>query len=227
MLAARIASWILASCPLCGANSRRGLCVACRSRPLCTQRSPGGLTCCGLGAYDGMLAEGISRLKFQDETAWANHLGAALADSLPRAEVAPLLVPVPLHPRRLAERGYNQAALLARAISSQRGWKVSTRLLFRSLHTEQQARLAESSRRANVDRAFSAIAPPSQSVARAHLLLVDDVTTTGHTLDACASALRAHGYRVGGALCCALSARSSLPVAPSADETLERLLASE
>lgn len=99
-----------------------------------------------------------------------------------------LIVPVPLHPRRLRERGYNQSEYIARAISEVTGipWD-SLHHLTRSRDTGQQAMLSQDRRQANVRDAFALNHP--EELYRKHILLVDDIVTTGATLTACIHAL--------------------------------------
>ena len=106
---------------------------------------------------------------------------------------ADVVVPVPLHPKRLAERGYNQAALLARAAARELGAPLAARALVRVRDTSQQARLGRTERLANVERAFVARDP--KAVRGRDVLLVDDVETTGATLTACRAALLEAGAR--------------------------------
>lgn len=107
------------------------------------------------------------------------------------------LVPVPLHPRRLRERQFNQAALLAEHLS--RHSKIPVRgLLRRVRYTGTQTRLDRKGRRQNLRDAFSL--RQDADVTDLDLLLVDDVLTTGSTLDACASILLEHGARTVRAL---------------------------
>ncbi len=96
-----------------------------------------------------------------------------------------LITSVPLHLTRQRERGYNQAELLARHLARLRDLPYVT-VLARTRATEQQVGLDGMQRRANVSNAFSAIPQP---VTGKNVLLVDDVSTTGATLDACAQAL--------------------------------------
>ncbi len=100
-------------------------------------------------------------------------------------------MPVPLHPARLAERGYNQAALLGAAAARELGAPLQPRALLRTRNTSQQARLPRAGRLENVAGAFRVRAPAL--VRGRRIVLVDDVATTGATLAACVAALRESG----------------------------------
>jgi ComF family protein len=102
---------------------------------------------------------------------------------------ADVIIPVPLHTARQAERGYNQAALLARIVSQEVGVPIGETALVRAKATQQQALLKAVERRENVRDAFAC----RGDVRGKHVVLVDDVCTTGSTLEACAAALRASG----------------------------------
>lgn len=99
-----------------------------------------------------------------------------------------IIIPVPLHPKRLRERGFNQSEYIARAISEVTNIPVSTTLLTRSRYTHQQARQLRSSRQTNMLNAFLVNHP--EELYRKHILLVDDLITTGETMTACIEALR-------------------------------------
>jgi ComF family protein len=104
-----------------------------------------------------------------------------------------MLVPVPLHPRRRRERGFNQSALLARALARAAGGGLGPAdLLERRADTHTQTSFDRRSRRDNLKNAF-ALAPGARLDARQHYVLVDDVFTTGSTLNGCARLLRRHG----------------------------------
>lgn len=130
----------------------------------------------------------IQRLKYGSELAVAAHFGAALADAC-RGLDADLIVPMPLHPARLAERGFNQAMEIARALSRGLGVPVAAHACVREKRTSPQEGLSPDERRRNLRNAFSC----AGDFAGRHLLLVDDVATTGASADECARTLKQHG----------------------------------
>jgi ComF family protein len=138
--------------------------------------------------FGGALARAIRRFKYDDRPELARPLGDLLRGAARGAGLrADLVVPVPLHPRRLAERGYNQAALLAAHVAAELGAPVAARALVRLRDTAQQARLARDDRLANMAGAFR-VRDPGRVRGRA-VVVVDDVATTGSTLSACCAAL--------------------------------------
>ncbi len=178
------------ACPRCGtllplaASPER--CPGC-----CSQARPpyAGLQACA--AWGGPLAAAVARMKYGRRPDLARGLLRALGDSVTEPAPSPdLLVPVPLHPSRLRERGYNQAALLARGLA--RRWAVPLDLdaLVRTRATRAQQELGAGERHANVRGAFRAL---PAAVRGRRILLVDDVFTTGSTAAACSEALLAAG----------------------------------
>ena len=141
------------------------------------------------------LREAIHALKYEGRTelaeGLARYLTAAYADPIWRALPRPIdaVTPVPLHPARLAERGYNQSALLAAAFCAVNDLPCRPAWLARARETRQQVGLSPVEREANVAHAF--IADPG--AAGKVILLIDDVLTTGATMRACAAALEAAG----------------------------------
>ena len=147
-----------------------------------------------LGPYEGSLRAVIHALKYRGQRTAAGELGRRLhGDPAARAVLdgAAALVPVPLHPRRLAERGFNQAALLAEDLARRSGVPACERALVRREDTPSQAGLSAAARRANVARAF-AVRQRARVDGRV-IVLVDDVHTTGATARACARALEEAG----------------------------------
>lgn len=144
--------------------------------------------------FEGPVEELIHRFKYGKKVQLRRPLGLLTASRLAgfAADTLPdLLVPVPLHRRRLRERGFNQALLIARVLS--REWQVpcARATLVRTRWTVPQVQLSAAERAQNVRGAF-AVAEPA-SVADRRIMLVDDVFTTGSTLDECARVLRRAG----------------------------------
>jgi ComF family protein len=123
-------------------------------------------------------------------TEFGRQLALLYNDTLPFTEVDALL-PIPLHRVRLRERGYNQSALLAQACAEKTGWPVWSDVVSRTRYTQPQVKMSHDARKRNVMDAFSVQKP--DRVHNAHLVLVDDVLTTGSTLNECARALRIAG----------------------------------
>jgi len=155
------------------------------------------------GEYDGSLREIIHAFKYDGRRSLASPLAALMRDrGADLLHVADLIVPVPLHPWRRLRRGFNQADDLARRLD-----RPVCRALWRTRATAPQAGLRPAQRRRNVRAAFRV----SPFVDRSHLedarvVLVDDVRTTGATLDACAAVLKTAGVRAVSALTVARAA---------------------
>ncbi|MBI4700233.1 MAG: ComF family protein [Deltaproteobacteria bacterium] len=145
-------------------------------------------------AYGGPLRDALRRLKYGGRPDLGRLMGElALRAARGLAQRPDVAVPVPLHRRRLAERGFNQAALIAGRVAADLGVPLRSRALLRTADTPPQAGLSRAARRANVRGAF-VVSRPDQVRGRL-VLLVDDIVTTGATLDACAAVLRASGAR--------------------------------
>ena len=142
--------------------------------------------------FEGTIREAIHSLKYRNIRAIAGPLAEYLAD-YHRGESlkTDVLVAVPLHSKRLRERGYNQSELLARSLAKAGGLPLIADCLHRTRDTPPQARSTNvEERRANVARAFSC---KPGSVTGKSVLIIDDVTTTGATLEACAQELKKAG----------------------------------
>jgi ComF family protein len=128
----------------------------------------------------------IVQFKYHGEWARAAHLGEPLATTIAHMQQVDALVPVPLHPSRLRQRGFNQSLLLAQHAGGLLGVDVKEALI-RTRRTDAQVNLGADERQANVAGAFAG--QPHISVAGLSVVLIDDVVTTGSTLSACADAL--------------------------------------
>ena len=144
--------------------------------------------------YDGPAREMIHRFKYNYQTHLRRPLALLTASRLASfisGHQAELLVPVPLHARRLRRRGFNQAVLLGEVLAKEWGVPLKRRAMQRIRWTEPQINLSAAERRDNVKGAF-AVADPAQ-VAGRNVVLVDDVLTTGSTVQECARVLKKAG----------------------------------
>jgi len=182
-------------CPVCGMPfvSRVGedhLCEEClRKRPFYEAASAAYI-------YDGALMEAIHQFKYGSKSFLADSLGpllAQFAQTWLTESNEYLTIPVPLHVKRLRERGFNQSLLLARHVAEQLNTELDFLTLRRIKYTSPQTGLGKDKRRKNVRKAFEIIDPGA--VKGKTVLLVDDVFTTGNTLNECARALKRHGCK--------------------------------
>jgi ComF family protein len=159
------------------------------------------------GAYSGVLGEAVRRFKYQSRADLARPLAELLVPIVRTARAMTLtFVPVPLHAGRLAERGFNQSALLAENVAHAVGALSAPRALKRVRDTGHQAELERAERAANVASAFRA-----GSHAPARAALIDDVITSGETAGACIDALRDAGTQVSLVLAVAAAGKAGLP----------------
>lgn len=189
-------------CAACDADvrGRRVFCEPCATTVL---RAPHHGALHVAGEHGGALATAIHRMKYRDRPDLARPLGGLLAGALPDTLDTDLVAPVPLHPRRLGHRGYNQSALIASVVAFERHLPHDATALTRVRDTETQAELGRIERRANVAGAFRG----TRRIAGRRILLIDDVTTTGATLSACADAARQAGAR--NVICAAVAITSA------------------
>jgi ComF family protein len=139
---------------------------------------------------DGLLQHLLHELKYNGRKEHGWYLGKKLASALQRQDWSSsidLIVPVPLHSRKAAVRGYNQSMIIARGVAQGLGVAASEQFLVRVRHTESQTKKSRSERLDNMKDAFAVTDP--EALKNKHVLLVDDVLTTGATIEACANAL--------------------------------------
>ena len=205
-------------CPICGEPAPFGLeiCPECRLRlpvieakrcrkcgkpiedfdelcPDCEKEKH--LYNCGLGIYiyDGTMRRAISELKYKGRREYGEVFGHLIFENA-RSELMywnpDCLIPIPLHPQRARERGYNQAGIISEAVSEKSGIPTRTDILFRTMETGRMKELSAKDRTQNMIRAFAADGD-CRGVKR--VVLIDDIYTTGATIDAASAVLRKAG----------------------------------
>jgi ComF family protein len=187
-------------CPVCGIpypaeESPDHVCGDCllKKRHIGSARS--------LGIYESVLHDVIHAFKYGGNLTLGEQLGRLMAEhTYPSFRIRDytLILPVPLHSRRLRQRGFNQSVILAREISRRHGVAMDFRTLRRIVDTESQAGLKKEERRSNIRKAFNLKDP--ERIRGQKILLVDDVYTTGSTLSECAKTLLKEGAEAVGAL---------------------------
>ncbi len=172
-------------CDLCAGPATERVCSWCQSTP------PAYDAICAPYRHTGTVRDMIHELKYRNLRSSAPVLGRLLHAHFKKApRAADLIVPVPLHPSRVRERGYNQSQLLARELSLHTSIPSDTDLLRRTRDTAPQVSMEDyEQRRRNIAGAFECVGDPSGLA----VLLVDDVVTTGSTMSACAAPLKANG----------------------------------
>jgi ComF family protein len=174
-------------CPKCGLPQRDGkLCANCRGweADIDAIRSP--------FRFDGVIRSAIHQLKYRNLRAIAPLLALLMSEYLASCDLnADIVIPVPLHHRRMRERGYNQSALLAKELAKMTGIPLDETSLVREKYILPQARTnSVEERRANVRGAFIY---RGDNVKGKNVLLVDDVATSGATMNSAASVIKSAG----------------------------------
>ncbi|MBS0308566.1 MAG: ComF family protein [Proteobacteria bacterium] len=221
-LQTRLSHLLPSACALCGSTHAEGLCTPChrqflalrthRCRQCAVRLSDANAERCGdclkqAPAFDATIAacdyaapldQLVLALKFGGRLALAPLFARLLRDALlhehmQHTALPTLLMPVPLGPQRLAERGYNQALEIARPLSRALGIPLEAKLALRLRDTRPQSQLHQNERHANLRNAFSLTPHGMERIRGQHIGLVDDVITTGETLHELAAMLKRFG----------------------------------
>jgi len=183
-------------CPCCGKPFASGaalsfspdhVCGDCRERPPHYDRAT------SVAVYENALAEAIQLFKYSKKTHWSRPLGHLLFKRVSDLPLADVLLPVPLHARRLREREFNQSLLLAREVSAYCRMPLQVDNLCRIRWTRPQIELNGMDRKKNVRGAFEVKRP--DQICDLGVLLIDDVFTTGATVDECSRVLKRAGAK--------------------------------
>lgn len=183
---------IVSACPLCALpNDDGSVCSNCSSAPPVWQAAYSCLV------YDGSVQQLLVKWKYQRQHSTARllceTLGGWLALQQQRHIEATAIIPIPMHPKKLRSRGFNSAYHLALTVSKTLNLPLLDKALIRTRHTHAQAGLDKETRHNNLAGVFSVL--PENLHGHTHLILVDDVYTTGTTLTLCSQLLHAAGVK--------------------------------
>jgi ComF family protein len=209
MLKNLLSLFLKSNCPLCDRAASELLCPSCSRQlgkmqlPNCSQRWQGELPAFAWGVYDGILKRAIAALKYENHPELAQPLGFYLGDAWlawPNSTSFKnaVVVPIPMHPKKLQQRGFNQAELIGRSFCQCTRLKFESSGFERVKETEAMFGLNQRDRAANVAEAFILGKSFQRRLPKAPVLLVDDIYTTGATARSAAKTLNQHGIQVLG-----------------------------
>ncbi len=183
-------------CFVCKTFVHESFCPNCRSAIEFVNRFENGAFC--IAAYKGNMKKAVKALKFRKKKRLGDDLGLILAANLPQT-TADIIIPVPLHKSRLKERGFNQSELIAASLSKFRDIPVISNALIRIKQTIPQFELKKHEREENVRGAFEVM--NRESIYNKDIILLDDICTTGSTINECKKMLLMSGARSVTAVC--------------------------
>ena len=210
--------FLASPCPLCQRTGQPLLCQDCQKQLQdcqqshsindLSQTSQSQLPLTHWGIYAGTLQRAIAQLKYNDTPALAQPLGKGLAQAWlqsqptpnkfhPHRSTPPWVVPVPMHPDKQRQRGFNQAELIAKSFCRYTGLPLLAQGLQRIQATQAQFELSPAERQRNVAQAF-ALGPALAKHTRRPVLLLDDIYTTGATVNAIAQVLKSSNISCAG-----------------------------
>ncbi len=202
------ALWLQPQCGLCQRPAPEGICPACWGKIAIAQRSqppqlePEALPVLAWGHYGDGLKRAIAALKYDGQPTLGEPLGRALGRQWQATPIPtprpPLVVPIPLHPDKLKQRGFNQAEVLAIAFCRETGLTLVAKGLERQRATLPQFSLGAAERQENLAGAFCLGPGLQRRRPTQPILLLDDIYTTGATARTTAALLRRQGWSVAG-----------------------------
>lgn len=192
------------NCPCCGRSAKTVLCVNCnRQLEECRFwqgkfQGKGKIPVLAWGKYEGLLKRAIASLKYEQKPEIARPLGEKLGETwLQHAtfptSLNPIVIPIPLHPEKEKQRGYNQAQLIARSFCQVTKFPLQTQGLKRIKNTEALFGLTSQQRQKQLDRAFTVA---NRLNLQQPIILLDDIYTTGTTVQAAQMTLQQAGGKV-------------------------------
>lgn len=195
-------SWQKNSCPQCGIyHPDAKMCGRCISHP------PFFNFTYACFSYQTPVSQWISNLKFQHKLYFAKLFARFLINKIQIDDLPDLIISVPLHKKRLMQRGFNQAHEVAKRVCKELNINYDARLVLRNKHRIPQAELDYKKRRASVRNIFEM----TKSFSAKHIAIVDDVVTNGSTVNELAKLLKQHGAQRVDIFCIARTQKNNVP----------------
>lgn len=201
--------FLKSNCPLCDNPSHDYICPSCQKKLEdyrfndCFQFWQGDLPVFVWGSYDGLLKLALARMKYDNYPQIGEEMGYYLAQSwLDQSFTSKIknlvVIPIPLHPKKLQSRGFNQAEIIARSFCELTGYSLELKGLLRVRETSPMFGLSREERSQNVLEAFTIGKSLLKRLPQNPILLIDDIYTTGTTVKEAAKILRFEGIEVLG-----------------------------
>jgi ComF family protein len=209
MLKGLLSLFLQDRCPLCDRTAQQELCLDCqRQLQVCRSTQPDRFWSADLprfiwGQYEGKLKQAIAAMKYENHPQLGVYLGQQLAQAwkkqaIPDLPPSLMALPIPLHPRRYQERGFNQSLLIAQGFCRVTGYGLQREGIKRVRDTVPLFQLSPRERLNEVDQAFELGSLKNLRSQKPPLLLIDDIYTTGSTAKEVASLLQSHQFQVVG-----------------------------
>ena len=201
--------FLKSNCPLCDRTTDSHICQYCQKKlqdyqfDSCFKWWQGELPVFVWGRYDGFLKIALTKMKYNNHPQIAEEMGYWLAETWLKESVGKkiqklIVIPIPLHPKKLQTRGFNQAEIIARSFCQQTGYSLELKALERVRETLPMFGLNLSQRCQNLSQAFTLKQSFLKRPPRTPILLIDDIYTTGTTVKEAAKILRLEGIEVLG-----------------------------
>jgi len=136
----------------------------------------------------------LHEIKYKSKPKVAEHFGTLLAGNIPNSHTLNVIIPVPLHPKKMIARGFNQSMAIAKGLSEKLTIPILEKAVIRRVNNQSQTQFTKFDRYENVRSIFEVVQP--QRIINKHILLVDDVLTTGATIEACIHELKRFNTKV-------------------------------
>lgn len=204
-----LAIFLDSKCPLCQRSTNQEICQYCQQQiTSCQLKNPclfwqGDLPLFIWGNYEGRLKQAITSLKFENNPQLGQLMGNWIGEAWLKFSLIPkykklIIIPIPIHPKKLQERGFNQAELIAKGFCHITGYSLQSQGLIRIKETQALFGLKPTERAKEISQSFQISKEFNKNNSQIPILLIDDIYTTGTTVKEAAKTLSSQGFLVLG-----------------------------